>query len=100
MSVKRYDHLFIKAGNLNPRNTRHVSRLILTHKPNSASYLKRSNAMCIAQYLEEEFIEDHAKTIRDLAGHTSDLKQFITNNEGKDLSISLFLFDEYLQKIA
>ncbi|XP_023945373.1 ferritin light chain isoform X2 [Bicyclus anynana] len=54
----------------------------------------------IAQYLEEEFIEDHAKTIRDLAGHTSDLKQFITSNGGNDLSVSLFLFDEYLQKIA
>lgn len=54
----------------------------------------------IAQYLEEEFIEDHAKTVRDLAGYTSDLKQFITANEGKDLSLALYLFDEYLQKVA
>ncbi|XP_046975212.1 ferritin-1, chloroplastic [Vanessa cardui] len=54
----------------------------------------------IAQYLEEEFIEDQAKTVRDLAGHTSDLKQFITANEGKDLSLALYLFDEYLQKVV
>ncbi|XP_022119477.1 ferritin-1, chloroplastic isoform X1 [Pieris rapae] len=52
----------------------------------------------IAQYLEEEFIEDQADTIRNLAGHTSDLKQFIVQNDGKDLSIGLYLFDEYLQK--
>ncbi|CAK1554431.1 unnamed protein product [Leptosia nina] len=52
----------------------------------------------IAQYLEEEFIEDHADTIRNLAGHTSDLKQFIVQNDGNDLSIALYLFDEYLQK--
>ncbi|XP_073963679.1 ferritin light chain-like isoform X1 [Choristoneura fumiferana] len=52
----------------------------------------------IAQYLEEEFIEDHAKTIRNLAGHTADLKKFIASNDGQDLSISLYLYDEYLQK--
>ncbi|CAG9106259.1 unnamed protein product [Plutella xylostella] len=52
----------------------------------------------IAQYLEEEFIEYQAKTIRDLAGHTSDLKKFVTGNNGNDLSLSLYLFDEYLQK--
>ncbi|XP_075989404.1 ferritin 2 light chain isoform X2 [Anticarsia gemmatalis] len=52
----------------------------------------------IAQYLEEEFIEDHAKKIRDLAGHTNDLKKFITANSGQDLSLALYLFDEYLQK--
>ncbi|MCQ9140765.1 hypothetical protein MZE11_19565, partial [Bacillus amyloliquefaciens] len=52
----------------------------------------------IAQYLEEEFIEDHAKTVRNLAGHTADLKQFVTKDEGRDISVSLYLFDEYLQK--
>ncbi|CAH2100628.1 unnamed protein product [Euphydryas editha] len=54
----------------------------------------------IAQYLEEEFIEGQAKTVRDLAGYTADLKQFITANEGKDLSLGLYLFDEYLQKVV
>lgn len=52
----------------------------------------------VAQYLEEEFIEDQAKKIRDLAGHTNDLKRFITLNNGQDLSLALYLFDEYLQK--
>ncbi|XP_028168184.1 ferritin light chain [Ostrinia nubilalis] len=51
----------------------------------------------IAQYMEEKFVEDQAKTIRELAGHTTDLKKFITN--GQDLSLSLYLFDEYLQKV-
>ncbi|KAL0808655.1 hypothetical protein ABMA28_013090 [Loxostege sticticalis] len=53
----------------------------------------------VAQYLEEEFVEYQGKRIRDLAGHTSDLKQFITNN-GQDLSLALYLFDEYLQKVV
>ena len=52
----------------------------------------------ITQYLEEEFIEDQAKAIRNLAGHTTDLKKFITANNGQDLSLALYLFDEYLQK--
>ncbi|CAB3261009.1 unnamed protein product [Arctia plantaginis] len=52
----------------------------------------------IAQYLEEEFIEYQAKNIRDLAGHTNDLKKFVASNNGQDLSLGLYLFDEYLQK--
>ncbi|KAH8241749.1 hypothetical protein KR038_005430 [Drosophila bunnanda] len=54
----------------------------------------------IAQYLEEEFIEYHSSNIRNLAGHTSDLKKFIIANNGQDLSLALYLFDEYLQKVA
>ncbi|PZC78541.1 hypothetical protein B5X24_HaOG202107 [Helicoverpa armigera] len=54
----------------------------------------------VAQYLEEEFIEDQSKKIRELAGHTTDLKKFITANHGQDLSLALYLFDEYLQKTA
>nr|AAD50240.1 secreted ferritin G subunit precursor [Calpodes ethlius]AAD50241.1 secreted ferritin G subunit precursor [Calpodes ethlius] len=52
----------------------------------------------IAQYLEEEFVEYQAKVIRDLAGHTTDLKKFVVSNKGQDLSLALYLFDEYLQK--
>ncbi|XP_059056478.1 ferritin, lower subunit isoform X2 [Achroia grisella] len=52
----------------------------------------------VAQYLEEEFIEDHSKTIRNLAGHITDLKSFITANNGQDKSLAFYLFDEYLQK--
>lgn len=54
----------------------------------------------ITQFLEEEFIEDQAKTIRNLAGHATDLKKFITANNGQDLSLALYLFDEYLQKVV
>ncbi|XP_072943212.1 ferritin light chain [Epargyreus clarus] len=54
----------------------------------------------IAQYLEEEFVEYQAKLIRDLAGHTTDLKKFIVSNNGQDLSLALYLFDEYLQKVV
>ncbi|CAG5057134.1 unnamed protein product [Parnassius apollo] len=54
----------------------------------------------IAQYLEEEFVEKQADTIRDLAGHTADLKKFIVANNGQDLSLALYLFDEYLQKVV
>ncbi|XP_053608160.1 ferritin light chain-like [Plodia interpunctella] len=52
----------------------------------------------IAQYLEEEFIESQAQAVRNLAGHTSDLKNFIASNNGQDLSLSLYMFDQYLQK--
>lgn len=54
----------------------------------------------IAQYLEEEFVEYQAKKIRDLAGHTNDLKGFVNVNNGQDLSLGLYLFDEYLQKVV
>nr|QED22038.1 ferritin light chain subunit [Samia ricini] len=53
----------------------------------------------IAQYLEEKFIEDHATTIRELAGFTNDLKGVIISND-KDLSLALYIFDEYLQKVV
>lgn len=53
----------------------------------------------IAQYLEEDFIEYQGKRIRELAGFTNDLKKF-TDNNGQDLSMSLYLFDEYLQKVV
>lgn len=53
----------------------------------------------IAQYLEEEYIEDHAKTIRNLAGYANDVKSFITSN-GQDFSLALYIFDEYLQKVV
>ncbi|KAF7988065.1 hypothetical protein HCN44_007559 [Aphidius gifuensis] len=49
----------------------------------------------VAHYLEEEFIEGQADTIRTLAGHTSDLTKLL---RVKDNSLSVFLFDEYLQK--
>ena len=49
----------------------------------------------VAHYLEEEFMEPQAEVIRTLAGHTNDLKGLIA---GRDASLSVFLFDEYLKK--
>jgi hypothetical protein len=40
----------------------------------------------------------HAENVRKLAGHTSDLQRLLTEN--KQASLSLFLFDEYLQKVV
>ncbi|XP_026313941.1 ferritin, lower subunit [Hyposmocoma kahamanoa] len=54
----------------------------------------------ITQFLEEEFMEYHSNSIRDLAGHSINLKEFITTNNGQDLSLALYLFDEYLKKIV
>lgn len=50
----------------------------------------------IAHYLEEEFIEDQASTVRQFSGYTNDLRQLI--KDSVDTSLSVFLFDEYLQK--
>lgn len=47
----------------------------------------------LTHYLEEHFIEKHADTIRNLAGHTSDLKNLLKTS---DASLSMYLFDEYL----
>uniref|UniRef100_A0A224XW27 Ferritin n=1 Tax=Panstrongylus lignarius TaxID=156445 RepID=A0A224XW27_9HEMI len=48
-------------------------------------------------YLEKEFVHKHSDTIRDLAGYTNDLSSMIFK-EVRDPSLSVFLFDEYLQK--
>ncbi|XP_051162923.1 uncharacterized protein LOC127282608 [Leptopilina boulardi] len=49
----------------------------------------------VAHYLEEEFMESQADCIRKLAGHSNDLKNLL---QDRDASLSIFLFDEYLQK--
>jgi hypothetical protein len=51
----------------------------------------------IAHYIEEHFIESLSERVRELSGHTNDLKNLMT--ERTETSLSLFLFDEYLQKI-
>lgn len=52
--------------------------------------------MQVAHYLEEEFIEDQASTVRKLSGYTNDLKRLI--QDATDTSLPVYLFDEYLQK--
>ncbi|KAJ8979927.1 hypothetical protein NQ317_003669 [Molorchus minor] len=49
----------------------------------------------ISSHLEHEFMPKHRDTIRKLAGYTSDLSTLLN---GPDSSLSLYLFDEYLQK--
>ncbi|XP_011303828.1 uncharacterized protein Fer2LCH [Fopius arisanus] len=50
----------------------------------------------VAHYIEEKFIEDQADTVRNLAGHTNDLKNLLGD---RDASVSVYLFDEYLKSI-
>lgn len=53
----------------------------------------------IAHFIEEEFIEDQAHTIRKLSGYTNDLKKLLKEyKDTNDVSLSLYLFDEYLGK--
>ncbi|XP_050677001.1 uncharacterized protein LOC126973715 [Leptidea sinapis] len=45
--VKQHDHLFTKARDIYPRNTRNGDRLVIAHKFHNASYGKCSYVMCI-----------------------------------------------------
>nr|AIL26079.1 ferritin 2 [Monochamus alternatus] len=49
----------------------------------------------ISSYIEHEFMHKHRDIIRKLAGYTTDLNNILN---GTDSSLSLYLFDEYLQK--
>ncbi|XP_065226716.1 ferritin light chain-like isoform X1 [Planococcus citri] len=51
-----------------------------------------------SSYIENEFAHEHAEIIRELAGHTNDLKRLV--HETPDSSLAVFLFDNYLQKSA
>jgi len=48
----------------------------------------------IGHYLEDEFAEKQSGLIRKLAGYTTDLHSMLSSD---DASLSLYLFDEYLQ---
>lgn len=55
----------------------------------------------IAHYLEEKFIEGQAGTIRKISGYANDLMKLIGKSQDgkdKDIALSTYLFDEYLQK--
>lgn len=49
----------------------------------------------ISSFIEKEYVHESAKTVRKLAGYVTDLKSMLS---GPDGSLSLYLFDEYLQK--
>lgn len=51
----------------------------------------------IAHYLQEEIIEGKTETVRNLVGHVNDLKN-IFKKDSNIFPMSLYLFDQYLQK--
>lgn len=66
------------------------------HERYSHDKQKASYDAEVAHYLEEKFIEDQADKVRELSGFTNDLKHLL--NTSQDPSLSVYLFDEYLQK--
>jgi ferritin heavy chain len=65
-----------------------------SHARNQAEYDPE-----IAHFIEEEFIENQAGTIRKLSGYTNDLKKLLKEyKDTNDVSLALYLFDEYLVK--
>jgi len=66
------------------------------HERYSHAHQKSTYDAEISHFLEEEFIEDQAGIVRRLSGYTNDLKHLILN--AADTSLSVYLFDEYLQK--
>ncbi|XP_055696666.1 uncharacterized protein LOC129797846 [Lutzomyia longipalpis] len=50
----------------------------------------------LAHHIEEKYFEDQAETIRKFSGYANDLKHFM--QEKSQVALSLYLFDEYLQK--
>ncbi|XP_045468985.1 soma ferritin [Harmonia axyridis] len=59
--------------------------------------LEHSHDPEISHYIEEEFVEKSADTIRELSGHVSDLSKML--GESQDNALSLYLFDDYLKNL-
>jgi hypothetical protein len=75
-------------------NAVHLNHQHAVHDSNS-HYGNYDSA--IAHYLEEEIVEKKTENIRSLVGHVNDLEKLFKN--GNDIySMSLYLFDQYLQK--
>lgn len=51
----------------------------------------------VMSHMENTFVHKLRDTIRDISGHTNDLKQLINNN--KKSALNVYLFDEYLSKM-
>lgn len=49
----------------------------------------------MAQYVEEKFLGEQAKSVRKLSGYANDLAKLMNQ---QDPSLAVYLFDEYLQK--
>lgn len=67
-----------------------------SHAANDGDKAKNYDAG-LAHYLEEEIIEGKTESVRTLVGHVNDLKNIYKNNQ-ETFPMSLYLFDQYLQK--
>lgn len=52
----------------------------------------------LAHYIEEDIIEGKTETLRNLVGHVNDLKKMWMGENDKTYALSLYLFDQHLQK--
>lgn len=75
-------------------NAVHLSHQHAVHDSNKR-YGQYDSAL--AHYLEEEIVEKKTENIRSLVGHVNDLQKLF-KNENSIYSMSLYLFDQYLQK--
>lgn len=67
------------------------------HHSHAAGHSEYNYDAGIAQFLEEEIIEDKIDTVRTMVGHVNDLKYFFNDNKNL-FPMSLYLFDQQLQK--
>ena len=50
----------------------------------------------VGSFIENKFVHQHADAVRELAGHSNDLKKLMSNTA--DQSLALYIFDQHLQK--
>jgi ferritin heavy chain len=62
-----------------------------------AEAMKKGYDAGISHYIEEEVIEGKTETVRNLVGYVNDLMKLWKNNK-VNFPMSLYLFDQYLQK--
>lgn len=85
----------IEKNLLNRANNVHLNHQHAAHKNDASKY--GTYDASLAHYLEEEIIEKKTENIRHLVGHVNDLKNIFSKGE-EIYSMSLYLFDQYLQK--
>lgn len=73
------------------------------HERYSHASHKSGYDAAVSHYMEEEFIEDQANTIRKLSGFNNDLRRFVETKDDSgrnvDASLAVHLFDEYLKSV-
>lgn len=72
-------------------------------KDQTGTDVKRQHDVELAHFIEEEFSQKHAQTVRNLAGHSNDLQRLLTESQDEKRpepsGFYVHLFDEYLRKI-